>query len=63
MEKCIGFGKGGVEFYTLKYRSELWIECCFQKWHETKFKCRCDCAGYIHGKAMIYAHSREVNKF
>jgi len=52
MEKCIGFGKGGVEFYTLQYHSELWIECCFQKRHATRFKHRCDCAGYIHGKAM-----------
>jgi len=52
MEKCIGLGKGGVEFYSLQYRSELWIECCFQKRHEIRFKCRSDCAGYMHGKAM-----------
>jgi len=23
MEKCTGFGKGGVEFYSLQYHSEL----------------------------------------
>jgi len=59
MEKCTGFGKGGVEFYSLQYR----CECCSQRQHATRFKCRCDCAGYVHGKAMIFIRSREVNKF